>query len=426
MTGDIFIQIASYRDPQLIPTLRDAVDKAADPSRLHFCIAWQHGDEEGAVDPFAELRERAKFTIIDIPYAESKGVCWARNLVQQQYQGEQYTLQLDSHHRFVEGWENVCIGMVEDLRADGVEKPLLTAYLPSYNPERDPEERAPDPWYLALDRFIPEGAIFFLPRTIADWPERTRPVRSRFYSAHFAFTIGAFATEVQHNPEYYFHGEEISIAVRAFTHGYDLFHPHKLIAWHEYTRRGRTKHWDDHPGWGDINGAAHVYNRKLFGMDEFADKTDVVDETRRGPYGLGSQRTFEAYERFAGICFRRRAVTRAMLADQEPSPSDNLGTPYEEFMAACVPRFRHCLDIGPQQVPLDDYDFWRVAFQDASGKDMFRQDADEAEIALMREDPDGYCKIWRHFDTDIFPTTWVVWPHSKSHGWCPPIVGTLR
>ena len=84
-----------------------------------------------------------------------------------------------------------------------------------------------------------------------------------------------FCEEVPHDPDYYFHGEEISIAVRAFTHGYDLFHPHKVVCWHEYTREGRDKHWEDHDvdsdesaGWISVNNACHFRNRTLFGMDD--------------------------------------------------------------------------------------------------------------------------------------------------------------
>jgi hypothetical protein len=85
---------------------------------------------------------------------------------------------------------------------------------------------------MVFDRFIPEGAVFFLPSSIPNWETLTEPIPSRFYSAHFCFTLGQFTKEVSHDPEFYFHGEEISIAVRAFTHGYDLFHPHKLVIWH--------------------------------------------------------------------------------------------------------------------------------------------------------------------------------------------------
>lgn len=425
MTGDIFIQVAAYRDPQLGPTLRDAIAQAADPRRLHFCVAWQHGSDEAREAVFSGIPDSVGLTILDIPHVESRGACWARNQIQQQYRGEAYTLQLDSHHRFVSGWDDVCIGMVEDLRASGVAKPLLTAYLPSFDPENDPHARAQEAWYLAFDRFIPEGAAFFRPATIPDWRSRSRPMRSRFYSAHFAFTLGEFARAVQHNPEYYFHGEEISIAARAYTHGYDLFHPHRLVAWHEYTRKGRMKHWDDHAGWGGVNVSSHSLNRQLFGMDEYAAQPELVADARRGKYGFGTARSLEDYERYAGVCFRRRAVTQAVFDGTEAGPGDNSTGSYADFAATCIPRFRHCIDVAGDRVPLDDYDFWCVVFKDRDGNDLFRQDAQPDEISKMKQDPDGYCKVWRDFDTDVLPRTWMVWPHSREHGWCPPIVGTL-
>ena len=43
----------------------------------------------------------------------------------------------------------------------------------------------------------------------------------------------------------------------------------------------------------------------------------------------------------------------------------------------------------------------------------------------MKNDPDGYCKVWREFPTEIKPNSWVVWPHSSSKGWCDQITGVL-
>ena len=57
---------------------------------------------------------------------------------------------------------------------------------------------------------------------------------------------------------------------------------------------------------------------------------------------------------------------------------------------------------------------------------MFRKDADRQEIDNMMSDPDGYCKVWREFNVDTPPATWIVWPFSKSKGWCKPITGELN
>jgi hypothetical protein len=417
MSNTIFIQIASYRDPQLLSTLKDCVAKCKYPENLRIGIAWQHNTED-EWDTLEEFNNDNRFRILDIDYRESKGVCWARNKVQQLYDGEKYTLQLDSHHRFVEGWDEILIEMLLSLQLKGHEKPLITSYIPSFNPENDPQERVTIPWKMNFDRFIPEGAVFFLPASFDSWDDSTNPLKARFYSAHFAFSIGEFSKEVQHDPNYYFHGEEISIAARAFTHGYDLFHPHKIVCWHEYTRKGRTKQWDDDKVWHKRNEESHRRNRILFGMDD--EKQDIDF----GIYGFGSVRTLREYEKYSGLSFSRRSVTQNVL-DHKAPPDPLCDASDEDFDRSLSKIFKHCIDVSYSSVPHNDYDFWCVVFKDSNDTDLYRQDCDEGEILRMKNDPDNYCKIWRTFQTDKRPSKWVVWPHSKSLGWCDKIEGSL-
>ena len=42
----IFVSIASYRDPELLPTLESLFANAKYPDNLTVCIAWQHADED--------------------------------------------------------------------------------------------------------------------------------------------------------------------------------------------------------------------------------------------------------------------------------------------------------------------------------------------------------------------------------------------
>lgn len=411
----IFIQIASYRDPELVPTIKDCISKAKYPENLVFSISWQHSKDD-VWDNLDEFKDDPRFKIIDIDYLDSRGACWARNLLQLNYDNEDYTLQLDSHHRFVENWDEECIGMIKQLQKKGHKKPLLTGYIPSYDPSNDPAARINTPWRMIFDRFIPEGAIFFLPASIDNYQELTEPIPSRFYSAHFCFTLGQFVKEVPHDPDYYFHGEEISIAVRAFTNGYDLFHTHKVVMWHEYTRRGRTKQWDDDPKWVDKNNFCHKRNRQLFGMD------GETKNSSFGKYDLGKVRTLRDYEKYAGISFSRRGITQHTLDNNLP-PNPVMSD--EEFDNSIMSIFKHCIDVYPHQVPLTDYEFWVVAFENNNGETIFRQDADINEITRLKHDPDGYSKIWRTFNITEKPTKWIVWPYSISQGWCEKLEGTI-
>jgi hypothetical protein len=412
----IFIQIASYRDPQLLPTLRNCIAMSKYPENLVFSIAWQHSIED-EWDNLYEYKDDSRFKIIDIDYRDSKGACWARNALQQQYDGEKYTLQLDSHHRFVQNWDEELIEMYNTLKSKGINKPLLTGYVSSFDPDNEPEGRNMNPWKMNFDRFIPEGAVFFLPASIENHKELSEPIPARFYSAHFAFTSGNFVLEVPHDPEYYFHGEEISIAVRAYTWGYDLFHPHKVVVWHEYTRKGRTKQWDDDSEWSKRNAQSHLRNRKLFEMD------GEINDIDFGKYGFGSVRSLEEYERYAGISFKKRAVQKYTL-DNNIAPNPPLFG--EEFDNSFLKIFKHCIDIHKGHFVDKDYTFWAVIFEMEDGTPVNRKDLTPNEIQSVLNTNGEFVNIWRTFDVESIPHKWIVWPHSESKGWLDKIEGKLN
>jgi len=411
----IFIQIASYRDPQLIHTIRDCDIKASDPSKLVYSIAWQHSNDD-EWDQIHEFKNDPRFKVVDIDYKDSKGACWARNQLQQNYDGEQYTLQIDSHHRFVQDWDLELIEMYNQLKEKGHEKPLLTGYVSSFDPDNDPAGRIQTPWKMNFDRFIPEGAVFFLPASIDNYKQLTEPIPARFYSAHFAFTTGDFVKEVPHDPEYYFHGEEISIAVRAYTWGYDLFHPHKTVIWHEYTRKGRTKQWDDDKSWGGKNANSHKRNRKLFEMD------GEVKDIEFGIYDFGKVRSLLDYEKYSGLSFKRRAVQKYTL-DNNLAPNPILGD--EEFEQSFTSIFKHCIDLNREQFVNDDYLFWAVIFEDEKNSQVNRIDLNETEVKNLLNTTDTFIKVWRTFEVEKKPSKWIVWPYSESKGWLDKIEGKL-
>jgi hypothetical protein len=399
----IFVQIASYRDPQIVHTIQDMLLNVKNPKKLTICICNQyHPDDTFNLNAF---RKDKRFIILDVLYSETKGACWARNQIQKYYAGQDYTLQIDSHMRFIKHWDLQLIDMITNLKYN-FEKPMLTSYVSSFNPENDPASRVQEPWQMAFDRFIPEGTVFFLPETIPNWKQLTGPVRSRFYSAHFCFTLGQFCVEVPHDPNLYFHSEEMSITVRAYTHGYDLFHPHRVLIWHEYTRKGRTKHWDDDKEWGKKNEASHRRNRILFGMEE-----GTIDD-----YGFGTIRTLADYEAYSGIRFKTRSVQQYTTdKNYPPNPISN-----EDYEASFVRKFKHCIDIPLDKVPETDYDCWAVAFE-KDGKEIYRKDAVKDEIKRVQANG----QLWREFQTSEQPNGWVVWPHSISKGWCDRFTGKI-
>ncbi len=444
----IFVQIASYRDPQLIPTIESLVANSNHPENLKIVVCWQHGPDE-SIKKFEKYNfeilesydvndeiihevelNKASIKLIDLHYLETHGACWARNKIQQHYNDEKYTLQLDSHHRFVPEWDTKVIKVLEDARSKDVPKPLLTAYLPSFNPENDPAERINLPWKMNFDRFIPEGAVFFRPATIDEWNEIDAPVHARFYSGHFAFADGSFAEEVQHDPDYFFHGEEISIAARAFTHGYDLFYPHIVIGYHEYTRKGRIKVWDDHStqqknkgkiteDWRERNVKCHKRNRILFGMD--GEDKNQIDF---GKYGFGTVRSLKDYEWYSGLSFKLRGVTQTVLDDEYPVMPWKEYSSDEEFEKLITKSndIRICFHTSELGEVLDDYDFWYVGTHDKDYKEIYRKDYTEEEVKECLKSNWIDQRFIFLSETDKIPDTYTILPHSKSKGWGERII----
>jgi hypothetical protein len=302
----IFISIAAYRDPELVPTVLDCLAKARHPEALRFGICWQRGPEEAPL-PFAE---DPRFRILDVDWRESRGACWARAEVMGLYQGEDHFLQLDSHHRFVPDWD---VRVLEQLARTGSDKPVLTAYATPYTPG-EPETFGTEPMQMNFDRFTAEGIVLFRPSAISNHRELERPVRARFLSGHFLFAPGSFVREVPYDPDLYFIGEEITLTIRAFTHGWDFFHPTEIIVFHEYTRAYRDhKHWSDHNDTNAVETAWHVRDAA-----SKARVKDFIDARTIGPFACGEVRTFEAYEAYAGLSFAQRKAQEYTLRHHEP------------------------------------------------------------------------------------------------------------
>lgn len=414
----IFVQIASYRDPELKPTLKDLLENADRPDDLTICIAWQHSKED-EWDTLDEYKDDPRFIIVDIPADKAKGACWARNIIQGNYTDQTYTLQLDSHHRFIKGWDTELIKMHEGLKRDGSKKPLITGYLPSYNPDTDPVGRLDEVWKMDFNRYTPEGYIFTYPSLMHGWKEMQKPLPARFFSAHFTFTNGEHCVEVPHDPNMYFHGEEPSLASRSFTHGYDLFHPHKIIAWHFYTREGFKKHWDDSKEWSELDKKSHKRFRILHKMEQ-AYIDEAVDVHL---YGHGKERSLQAYERYAGLSYKDRKVQQHTL-DFNPPPH-----PYHDdpvmFDKSLVSKFRHCIDIHKSHFKHTDYEYWVVSFEMNDGSVIFREDIPEQQVKNYLSKNEEWIKIWKEF-LGQHPDKWVVWPYSKSAGFVERLEQSLN
>jgi hypothetical protein len=407
------LHLPAYREPELVPTIKDALKNARYPNRLVFGICRQFNPDDG-FDNLDEFRNDPRFKIIDINYLEAKGLGYARALINDTLlEDEEFVLQLDSHHRFKEDWDITLLSWYYELKDEGY-NPLICGYLPYYNPKNDPADRVQEPWLSEAACFYPFGTIFIRPTAVKNWQNLTKPYPARFLSGHFAFGPNKWARDVRHDPNIFFSGEEINLTVRSYTHGYDLFHPHRVIIWHATMREERSGIliWDDYHKRGD--------NRWWKQQDIARSRIRQLLQTEDnghdlGPYTLGNVRTLRDYEKYAGIHFKKRAFQKWTIENKFP-PNPYTYKSEQEWEESFHKSFYHLVHIDRKQLPANDYNFILVAFDDKEGKAIHTRyiDGENLKRFLNGDGPIHYEEM---FIINEKPSRLVFWGHSPKRGW---------
>jgi GT2 family glycosyltransferase len=345
----IFVQIASYRDTELPFTIHSCLSTARHPERIRFGICWQYDEKtELALESY---QNDARFRIDKIHYSESKGCCWARNRTNRHYQDESYTLQIDAHMRFSQNWDERMIDMLESIEH---EKPLLTTYPPPYILKDGVAELKMNHGVKTLK--LKKFRLDMSTEQEEELVEQTdRPGKSKFLAAGYIFTLGQFCEEVEYDPNIYFHGEEISLAARAYTHGYNLYYPHENLIWHLY-HHDSSHHWSDHKSvYKDMEKKATDRLETLF----------LGDHTQLGKYGLGDTRTLQQFENYANIRFSE-------VIDRRSSR----GEPH---------LFKKVIRLNTDRIERRrDYELWVFCLLDEEDRIIYRQDITDPDILNYR------------------------------------------
>ena len=419
----IFVSIASYRDGQLVATVNDLLCKAEDSTRLRVRICWQHGDEEKSL-PFAL---DARFQILDVDWRESRGACWARAQIMQLWDGEAFFLQIDSHCRFAAGWDAMLIRMMKET---GSSKPVLSSYGNAFTPAENGsdlmERLTGPPQSIVISRFTSDGIPELRPLEMHDVQHRSSPMSARFVSGGFLFGPGSFVKDVPYDPDLYFLGEESSMSLRAFTSGYDLFHPHEAVVWHDYGRADATRHWQDHDAselspndqlraWKELDRRSKERLASLFVGEKSIYKAGQA-------FGLGAARTLEEYEQYAGINFRLRLIhDRARRGCEPPTVAADDG--WTSHVYPWLVR----VTLTPSQLEdaaFSQEGFWMVLIEDEYHQEIYRQDFGRKDLEVFTGSEPVIALVCE-FKSGLIPAFWTVWPFSAEAGWCEKATGAL-
>ena len=95
------------------------------------------------------------------------------------------------------------------------------------------------------------------------------------------------------------------MAVRFWTHGFNLYHPNEVVMWH----RAQQKRPMDHeviPDYQDKVEIGALRARALLGDTTVADPRALVDLDK---FGLGTVRTLQEYQEWSGVNFAEQTFT---------------------------------------------------------------------------------------------------------------------
>lgn len=296
ISGDIFISIACYRDPEVIPTVKDAYEKAKYKSNIVFGIYAQMAEEDQKLE-FPFINEK-QLRLLVKPHINARGPAYARYIIYNKlYKNELFYLQIDSHSRFIENWDEELIDMLLSLKANSV----ISSYPRGYNLNSNnlPQEKSVN--VLKLKK-IRNG----IPILTSYTETLTAPKRNLFWAAGYSFCYGAIFRFVPFDPHLknLFWGEEFLMSIRFFTHNIKIFAPHKNIVFTLWTRDYRHTFWE----LKDIIGSKfEIYgflsNLRLYSIGKLYDagvfKEKISQDIEK--YGIGTKKNVEEYFEKTGI-----------------------------------------------------------------------------------------------------------------------------
>ena len=292
MNKSIFIQITSYHDYELEKTIRNAIDKSSGDTDLIFGIHSIFYEDNLWIEPVKRI---PNVKLFESKAPDNLGMGLGRSIAHDFYSGEDYYLQIDAHSRFDQNWDTFLINEVNTHKSNGFKKPLITQYPKPFwydgdlEKIREHEEVVTQFYWKDKERFRryrtpmqgtvlnPEGNVF-----------------SISVSGGSIFTEGEF---LKPNKLIFSDGEEIFMAARAYTSGYDLFIPSNMFMYHlYYGQEGNNKRRMVYEDWQN-------QSRDLGQISADEIKLVLSGDGVIGDYRLGSERTLYEYGKFCGLDF---------------------------------------------------------------------------------------------------------------------------
>lgn len=286
----IFVSIASYRDPDLINTVRNCYEQAYDKDGLFFCIVSQADYEE---HPDLSFIPESQVRYICVPWQKSLGACWAREIASRRIDKE-YFLQIDSHSRFVDNWDKIVIEKYN--KCEKYWGDMVFTHHPNGFERIDGKD--------VYENKIQEKPNF----STAVWSDEARMLQPVWYftepsqygyesfyvCANSFFCRSEIIKKVPYDKELYFIGEEPSLTLRLYTRNIRVINPPMNYMFHMYNppnkKVKRNLHWEDNQSWINMNKRSYERLAKI-----------MTGDMSMGIYGIGSIQKYQEFKDRIGV-----------------------------------------------------------------------------------------------------------------------------
>jgi hypothetical protein len=335
----IFVAIPSYRDVETWTTIKSLVEMSCCPERIYIGVIFQvdtASEEEtkrfttavgsGVTVQSSRWNEATNFRSIvmdyrhatgtyccchmnissfvievilisaEYKYVDRSGPCYARHLAQTLHRGEDYALQIDSHMRFRPGWDEYLIQQLNKTKSP--EKAVLTTYPPGYDPLHGPGPMAETRATILVPWKFEDGILRQKGRLLEHDYKHALPndnIPCLLYAGGFNFFHSSILETCPYDSKLHglFFGEEISMAVRLYTHGIDLYAPPQTVCYHLWKRNSlRIRVENDPYRVKRKELSLEVVRRQLVGLGE----------------GIGNVRSVEQFTKALGVDFDNQTL----------------------------------------------------------------------------------------------------------------------
>lgn len=289
----IFVSIPSYRDTDCKNTLKQLYDSAKNPELIYVGVLTQNKDDSESC--IIKNKYSDNIRNINIDYKEAKGPLYARvKIINELFKNEKYFLLVDAHTNFVNNWDEKFKTQFNFLQEKGIKKPILSAY-PNRDDEFTNQESKIHNTHICK---VLQGNDY--PTVLQALQKPTgKFYKSLLIGANCFFTFGSFFRDIKFDPElkHIFNGEEILIAVFAYTNGWDVYTPAYNLITHKYNETMKDKH-----SWHNDNKDGKTFNKdSQSSLNKLKEILTNPKYSETYKYGIGKERKLEDFWKKLGF-----------------------------------------------------------------------------------------------------------------------------